>query len=221
MFPRVYNKRCRRGSMLKGCLIALAVLIGLLIIAGIVVALKWRSWTASFTNMVTEKAVTSSQLPQDQKDRIIARVKGVTEEFKAGKITVAQFGDVGKAIAEGPLLPLGVAWGVREKYFEKSELSAEEKAGGTRSIERFARGVAEKSIPMSALQGVMDPIMDNPSANKHELKASVTDDELRAFLANAKAKADEVKIPDEAYHINIADELDKAIDSALGKSPKP
>ncbi len=47
------------------------------------------------------------------------------------------------------------------------------------------------------------------------LNQQLTDDELKAFLEKAKAKADAASIPDEPFEVNIADELEKAIDKVL------
>ncbi len=41
--------------------------------------------------------------------------------------------------------------------------------------------------------------------------------ELKAFLEAAKKHADDAKVADEAFIVNFADEVDKAIDKALGR----
>lgn len=210
----------RRGSWVKGCLITLAIFIVLLVAAGIYVSMNWRGWVAYGMQKAGTDVVAQSPLPQDQKDRITARITAFSDDFRAGKITMQQFADVAKEVGEGPLAPLGLVWGIREKYVAKSGLTSEEKTDGERSLQRLARGVAEKTIPWSAIDEISGPVVTKTGQNNYKMKEKVTDDELRTLITSAKAKADAAKVPDEAYEVNVADEVDKAIDKALGVTPK-
>lgn len=57
--------------------------------------------------------------------------------------------------------------------------------------------------------------MDRQPDGSEQLKERLTDAELKAFLEKAKEKADAANVPDEPFEVNIADELEKAIDKAL------
>ncbi len=92
------------------------------------------------------QAIQQSQLPDDQKTRITKRVDGLADDFKNGKITFEDFGKVLEQIGDSPLLPLAMVYGAEEKYLKPSALSKEEKDAGVRSLQRLARGVAEKNI---------------------------------------------------------------------------
>lgn len=204
----------RRGSFLKGCLIAFAIALVLAVVAGVVVIRKWRSIAVSFAKGPLIAQINSSTLPSEQKTRLTNRIDSFTADWADRKITDEQFGKTMENIAEGPLMPLLLMWGAEKKYLAPSKLTDAEKAEAERSLQRFARGVIEKVIDKVEIKRVMAYI-EVPSGGNHQLKNVLTDDELRKFLSEVKAQADKAKVPDEAYTPNIADELDKAIDNGL------
>lgn len=211
------NEIQRRGSVLAGCLVAVVVVIILLVIAGIYVKMHYRGWVSAGVEQVSAAVVKDSGLPQDQKDQILAEVNQVTTDFKAGKISLQQIQKMGEEIAQSPLIPLAAVQAARQKYIEPSDMKPEEKADAVRSLQRFARGVYEKKISKETIDDVIKPIVTLKAGGQWELKDKPTRQELDQFVANAKAKADEAKVPDEAFDLNIAAELKKAINKALGR----
>jgi hypothetical protein len=212
----------RRGSAKKGCLIALVVMLLLVVGAGVLIKVYWKAGAAWVMATTAEAMLQQSPLAQEEKDRILARVQGLGTEFKDGTITRDQLGSVLKAIVESPILPSGMVIAAERKYVNPSALSDEEKAAGRRSLQRLARGVVEKTVTMDEAEAVAAPITIKDAEGNTKLKEVVTDAELREFLASAKAKADEKNIPDEAYVINFADELDKVINESLVRTaPAP
>jgi len=208
----------RRGSAKKGCLIALAVFLVLAVVVVGWVAMSWKGWTASAMTAMTTQLVEDANLPQEQKDRVLAKVRTLADDFKSGKVTIAQLQQVGEEIGKGPLLPLIIISSIDKEYVQKSTLSAEEKAAGTRTLDRFTRGLVEKKITEAEAKAAMQPLTVPTGGQGFRLKQSseVKPEELQAALAAAKAKADELKIPDEPFVVNVADELDKAFNKALG-----
>lgn len=205
----------RRGSWMKGCLIAAAVVVVLIIAGVITLALTWKSITAGLVNSGTTAIVDQSSLPADQKTRIKNKIKSVTDDFKAGKIPTERFGHVMEAVAQSPLIPLAVMAGAEAKYFPKSGLTAEEKAQAKTEVDRFAHGVASEKLNLDDLRAALAYISKPSSGNNFELKDSVTDDELRKFITELKTKADKAEVPASVPELNIADEVEKAIDKGL------
>jgi hypothetical protein len=232
---RDQNTNLRRGSWQKGCLIAFVVVMVLAIGLAVTAALTWRRIMASGMNSAANAMVTQSALPQDQKDRILAKVSGVTSDFKDGKVSMQQVGMVMQAVVESPLIPLAVMAGVEAKYFAKSGLNADEKAGAKVAIQRFARGVADEKLTMDDMGSVMAPISSRTSVvttstsggaaragvttqnGNFQLKPTVTDEELRKFISDVKEKADKAQIAENVPEMNIAEEIEKAIDAGLAK----
>jgi hypothetical protein len=71
--------------------------------------------------------------------------------------------------------------------------------------------VYEKKIPHDEVDEVVKPIADLKGNGKWELKDHPTPMEIDQFIANAKARADSVNMPNEPFDLNIAEELRKAI----------
>jgi hypothetical protein len=207
----------RRGGVLKGCLIAAAVVVVILIALGVWVAMSWKGWTADIMKSATQAAVQNSQLPADQKTRITTRINSLADDFKDGKVTFEQLTQVLEQVASGPLMPLGIVYAAEEKYLKPSSLTAEEKDAGRRSMQRLARGVFEKKINKAGLDRAITPISVVGTGGEPRFKEQVTTEELKQFLAMAKEEADKAQIPDEPFTVNVADEVDKAIDKVLAK----
>jgi hypothetical protein len=221
----------RRGGVLAGCLIALAV-VGVLVVAlGIYAAMNWRGWASGAMNTAVEKGLAQSSLPEAEKQEVLAVVTSFTDEFEAGDISMEQFAKVMEELSKSPVLPAMIVMGIEKSYITDSELTDEEKADGSKQLSRFVRGVSEETISQTKIDDVTEPIhaaMSDPKkVSIHagninlELKqpGDVSTEELRAFLANAKAEADAASVPDEKIEVDWSDELQLAIDKALGRAP--
>jgi hypothetical protein len=207
----------RRGSVKVGCIAALVVVLLIIVGGAIFVAMNWKGWAADGFRQGATQAVTEAQLPKDQHERIIARISGVADDFKTGKISVDQFVSIMQQIIASPVLPLGMVQLAEAEVVNPSALSDEEKAAGQRALQRFARGVSEQKLVQADIEAVITPISDQPQTQQWDIKPNPTADEVRAFLDKAKAMADSAKIPDEPFTINFADEIDKLVNKALGR----
>jgi hypothetical protein len=186
--------------------------------------LTWKRMFAYGITTGTTAMVQQSSLPQADKDRIVAKVGKVADDFKSGNLSIEQLGVVGTMVMESPLLPLAALTGVESKYFAKSGLSEEEKKGAKTAMDRFARGVADKTLSMNDLKEPMKHVGTmttgpGPSVN-FQLKPTVTDEELRSFASALTEKADKAGVAAEVTPIDIAGEIEKAIDEGLAKAGK-
>ncbi len=213
--------RSRRGSFKTGCLIATGILLLLIIGGGVLVAFKWKGWVGTMARSGTVSIVNSSQMPADQKQKVIGKIDEVTRDFESGKIDSQQFAKIFEELAQGPLLPLAIVYGIDEQHIKNSSLPKEEKEAGRLALERASRGIVEKSIALQTIKDIMAPVTIQGPNNQMQMKQVVTDEELRPFFKNAKTRADEAQIPNEPYKVNVGDELSKAIDTALGRTTNP
>ncbi len=210
-----------KGGALKGCLIAL-VIVGLIVgVSAWFVSTHWKGWTATGIKKVAEEGINQSDLPAAEKPEMIAEVEAFAADFESGKVSTKQFFAAIKGLSEGPLFPVGMVYAVDEGYVKPSGLSDEDKAAGTRALQRFARGLYESTLNMDDYKAMAKPIgYEEPDGSFHlNPKTSVNDDMIRQTIANAKAKADEIGIPDEAFVIDLSDELKKKLDKARTSTP--
>ncbi|MFG0258742.1 MAG: hypothetical protein ACF8LK_00205 [Phycisphaerales bacterium JB041] len=194
--------------------------------------MNWRTWASNGVNTIVEKGLEQSSLPDSERQEVLAVVNSFTGEFEAGDVSVEDFFKVIEQLGQSPVMPAMIVMGIEESYISDSELTDEEKADGSKQLSRFVRGVAEGTISQTKIDDVTEPIhapMD--ASDKVAIHAgnfnvdlknpkNVTADELRAFLANAKAEADAAEVPDEKVEIDWSDELQLAIDRALGRAPQ-
>jgi hypothetical protein len=205
------RNRGNRGGILKVLLIVLGAIVLCMVIAGIYVGTHWKGWVANTANIATQQIVRDSGLPQEQRDSIIADIKQLGDDFKSGRISTDELGRITKALADGPLLSLAGVQAARQKYVEPSDLTSKEKDEAILTLQRFARGVHEKKIKKEEIDDVVKPVAELMPNGRWRLKDKPTRMELDQFLENAKSKADDAKIPNEPFDLNIADELQKTI----------
>jgi hypothetical protein len=209
------RKRGFWQNCLIGCLVVFAVMVVLGVIAGFWISQHWRGWFANIGSQVLNQMIDSSDLPQQEKVEVKVQVERVAKAFGEGKISNDQFSAIVKKLVESPLMPTFVVMALERHYFARSKLSDEEKAEGRISLKRFARGVFDGKIKDQGIDAVMAHVADRRAGDRWELKQSVTDEELRAALSEAKAQADAANIPAEPENVDPSDEVKRIIDESL------
>lgn len=211
------------GQVAKGCGCAAFVALAVLLAFGIWISLSWKQWAVFLGRQMAEQAIAAAPMDPADRERILAALDTLGAEFAAGRISVEEMGDVLGGLVEGPVLPMAMVIAADAKYIRPSGLPADEKAAGRRTLERAARGVATELISKDDAAEIMKPVMEpdeadaDDGAESYRLKEKLSDAELREFLAAAKARLDLAGVPDEAYAVDIAGEIEKAIAKARGK----
>lgn len=207
-------------KVIIGCGIVLLIL---LIAGGLFIwwlTANFRRIGADYTTKMLKQGMRELKLPADQQTRIFQRIDQISQQFKDQETTLEQVGHILEVIGESPLMPAGTALLVQRAYLDKSGLAEAEKEAARLSIRRFARGAIAKSISEEHTNEVLDLISTKDSQdNQRQFEETLTDAQLRLFIAEAKKAADEAGVAAEIPEINFADEFDKAVDQALADLP--
>ena len=229
--PLRFHPCQRRGNILIGCLVALGVIVILVIIGVVVVALNWRSWTASAMRGGTVAAVRAADIPESEKPEIIAQLDRVTDGFRDASITFEQFGTIMESIFDDVgILEIGTIEVIAGSYLDASGLDDATKQAGRTALYRYQRGLYEGDISRSTFQAVIAPVNATAqggrggsvqfSSGSAEIslqpKAGTTDDELKQVIENAKKEADHAEIPADAEPVDLSDAIKREIDDVLG-----
>ncbi len=194
-----------------GCLVLLLITAGV----GIYVAINFDKLAADMMRAGIDQVVKQSDLPEEQKEQVMATVKEVVEDFKAGRIDVDQLERIFDE-AEPLIQTLAGVFAIQQ-YVKPSGLSDEEKAEAELTVRRFVNGTLQKKIPQEAFDQLQRYfISENGEPTSFETK-KLTDDELREALSIAKEEADKANIPIDIPAPNIAEELKKAVDRGYGR----
>jgi hypothetical protein len=78
------------------------------------------------------------------------------------------------------------------------------------------RGAIDEKISQADVKKAMAPVSTQKPDGNMELKETVTDDELKAFLATAKEQADAAGIPEQVEAVDPSDEFQRIVDKTLG-----
>jgi len=208
-------QKSRGRSCLTGCLIVFVILVVIAILVGFWVARNWRDWAATGTTELIRQAMTDSQLPVQEQQEVLAQVDRVATAFREKKISSDRLALLFKKLVQSPLMSLVGASMIERQYFAKSGLSEQEKTEGRQTLQRFIRGSIDGKIPEAGIDAAMVHVADRDSGGQWKVRKTLTDDELRAFLAEAKKQADAAEIPEQPAEIDPSDEIKKIVDQAL------
>ena len=165
------------------------------------------------------EAVDDSQLSDDDKAVFKAEIRRVAQAYKSGEISHKELVEIGGNLLESPLFVVGLVEVVKQQYIVPSGLDQQEKDDATLILQRTARGVIEKRINPDELTNAVRYLAEQDAEGNWQLRdrADVTDDDLRAFLAECRQLADAADIPEEEYQVDIGDEFKKVVDEALSQ----
>lgn len=213
----VPKKEGLSGCAIAGIGCAVVVVLGLVaaVLIGFWVAKNARELGTDLAVSAMKEGLNELEVPDDQRQRMHARIDEVGQQFKDGKLELEQVGAIFEKLSESPILPAGVSLFVKRVYIRDSGLDEEEKNTAHIAIQRFSRGVIDRSIPDAKREAVLDMISTKDINGNRQFKQKLTDDELRAFIKTVTETADEAGVSTEVPEINFADEFDKAIDEAL------
>ena len=209
---------------LSGCACAgigcgILLLTTLIIVGGFTfwLAKNYRSIAAGAAVPALQSAVSSLNIPDEQKQQIDDRIAELGESFKTGALTVEDLARIMEAAAKGPIAAAASTLWFTELYINKSTLTADEKATAIMTTRRFGRGVLNKSIPSQTQNQVMNMIAETNNQGETIFKSRLSDAELKDMVKAMGDAADAAGIEKEIPEINFADEFDHAVDQALGK----
>lgn len=203
------------GGCLKGCLIVAMVLAVLAIISGWFMSQNWRGWAATFVRSTLEQTLDESGLPEDEKQQIQEQVDRVVAAFEEGQLTEEQVNTLLDELAESPLAASVVAYTIEKKYFDSSGLTDEEKEAGKTTLRRCVRGWMDDDLTDEDIDAVLTHIGTKDEDGNWELHDEVTDDELKAFLAGAKERADNAGVAETVEEVDPSDEIERIVNAAL------
>ncbi len=205
----------KNNGCLKGCLILAAVMLILFVVATWIASQQWRGWASSFARTTLNETLKQSGLPEAEQHEIQAQVERLLTEFQEGRLTQAQAERLMDQLADSPLSASVIAFTIEKKYFDSSGLSEEEKEAGRMTLRRCVRGVFDGDLSQEDIDAVLVTIGTKQPDGEWELKETLTDEELRTFLAEAKSRADAAGIPEEVEEVDPSDEIKRIIDAVL------
>ncbi|MEO1584684.1 MAG: hypothetical protein AAFR96_08950 [Planctomycetota bacterium] len=235
-----------RGKFIAvGCLSVVLVVLFSLAVGTAVVISNWPAIEARLkafaSGEVTElmaNGIRDTDLTPEQKEQLVARIEVMGDEFEEGTLTLDDLTKIGEMLETSPLLAVGIVSAMNKVYIEPSELTREEQSAAMRLNDRLARGIFEKRIDPSELEPVLEPL-SNPdgvqvssssgsegrvgSFRINDLKDpdTITAGELRQYMANAASLLEQKSIADEPFEIDVVEEFDKLIESAIGRRIVP
>lgn len=210
------------SGILVGCLVAFGISVVLCAGVGFYAYSQASTWIIAGVRTTAEAVLKDSGLPAEEQNAILEQLDRVTTAYENGEITMEELGVMMQDLAESPMIGIVMLQAIEVKYLNSSGLSEEEQEAGKRVIMRVVRAAQEKKLEKDEIDNLSRHILTEADASKpqgqqQQLRPSLTDDELRAFFAEAKELVDEKEIPDEDYEFQISDIIKQEVDEALAK----
>ena len=209
------------NGCLWGCLVAgivgLILLIAVCVGAVYYITTQAKQLVVSGVRAVVVQGVNQSDLSAEDKQQVIGEVDRLVDGYKQGKISEQQIQYILEEVSSSPLIPLFVCYGVEKQYLDKSGLTPEEKADARKQLQRLVRGGMDQKISQSDIEKLLAPLQQTGPNGEKQMKPTLTDEEIKAFIKGAKDLADDAQIPDEEFKVDIGDEVKRIIDRGLSK----
>ena len=220
-------KRSNWTGCLVGCLIAFGVCAVLCAGVGYWTYSNMSTWIATVARQGIEAALEEANLPAEEETAILEQFDRVVDSYQAGEASLEDVGEIMENITKSDITGLITLQAIETKYLNSSGLSDEEKEEAKRTVMRVVRGAVEEKINEEELKKLTEHFLiksdesaealpgDMQDIQPDDWKQSLTDDELRALLADAKELVNAKEIPDEDYEVQISSILRDAIDEVL------
>lgn len=155
-------------------------------------------------------------MPSDQKQRINVQIDRITTAFINESLTMEKAEQLVNRIANSPIVPYVIGEAVKANYVQQSNLSDEQQKMVIDQTQRFMRGVMDKKIDKAKVDQVLGIISTKNAEGQVAIKQNLTDEELLKFAEEAQKAANEVGVDEEVEEVDLAAEIEKAVDEVLG-----
>jgi len=219
------------GCFLKGCLVCLI----LMVLVGGYCAYRAKSWARSSAAFLmvhaSETGIKSLELDAKEEEEILAPVRELAEQLKAGDVSLVQSGAIAKSVMEGPVVHALICKVAEAKYLKTSTLPQEELGAAMTTANRFMQAMIAKKVPDDTVNQIREIIAvrvgethsvhvgtsgtSSSSNEQWQLKDKLTDDEIRQAVTIMQQAADGAGIGPDKVEIKIGEELRKAIHAGL------
>lgn len=217
-FDETAEKKSWVPGCLTGCLITLGISAVLCAGVGYYVYQNASTFAIQAIRTGVQAALEDSGLPQEEQDAIMVQFERVVTAYENGEMTLEEMGEMMQDLAESPMMSVIVFEAIELKYLNSSGLSEEEKTEAKQTLARIVRGAQEEKLTKQEIQELARHIMkETDDPDQQELKSRMSDEELRAFFADAKQLADEKEIPEDVVPEKISEVIRGILDEALAK----
>jgi hypothetical protein len=209
------RKRSPWVGCLVGCLVVLGIAVLLAVLAAVWIYRNSRDLFAGMITLGVKQTVEESDLPLEEKAQVKAEIDRAAKAFGDGQLTGEQAAELVQLFVESPLMATIVSSAAEQAHIDKSGLSDEEKAEARVTLRRFLRGAIDGSIDRPTVEVTLSRIGNRQPNNIWRLRSSVSDEDLRKFLEDAKQAADEANVPQDPGTFDPSEEVKRIIDAAI------
>ncbi len=164
---------------------------------------------------ITDAMLEGMHIPETDRTAIMAPLETLGDQVRAGEVTMQQGEAILGKIMEGPIMGVLMAQGFQGSYLDASSLTDAEKTEARLTINRFQQGFISEKLDMETLNQLEQYVTTPGSDGTNNLKAELSDEDLKSSLAVMKSAANGASIPLSETPIDLPGLFQKAIDSGL------
>ena len=209
-----------------GCLVAFGLCVVVCAGAGFYAFRQAKTIASSFARQGVESVLDEANLPAEEESAILEQFDRVSEAFQSGDLTMEDLGQITENLAESDIPALITLKAIETRYLDESGLSDAEKEEARKILVRVVQGAIDEKFDQADIKRLTDHFLVSPDPSAEALpeeigaddwKQSMTDDELRALIADARELVESKDIPEVDEEIRISDVLRGAIDEVMSQ----
>lgn len=205
----------RRGVLLKGCMIALAVVMVMATIGAVIAYIYWPNLMASWSRNIIQQTVAEWNLPENQKGALLHQTERVLQAYENGQLTGRQASEIVERVGKSPIQYIGLLYMVQVRYIMPSDLSEEDKAHATRILDRGIRAFSHEMLTNEQGDELARLIARDPNARRVSLPDTLSNERLMDFVAALEEKMRDMEVPDTGA--DLAGILERIIDERFAE----
>jgi hypothetical protein len=207
------------GGCLKATGIGCLIVILLMVVGGILAyvnrATIGRTVMGKSIEVIAERGLTALQFPEDEKDALLAPIRELSADFRAGRVTMDEM----EAIVE-EIMSERVLAAVGSRVFESMSetipgLGEDEREAARFDVSRFAHGIMEGDIPAEQAEELLELVMipgSGSDTSPPKFRNDLTQEDFARVMEFVAEKADDAGIPNKFFEIDAASEVRAAIE---------
>lgn len=210
------------GKWIGGCLVALLLLaigVGYVVMKAPQI-MRWTGATA-VTMMVEAMLDRGLQLPDEERDAVMAPVERLADRVKAGEIDEEQAVEVLTRLFESNEAAAVVLHGFESRYVDSELIPESQRETALLTANRFASGILDGRIPRRSLVPLRHIVVERRDGEGGSEEARLKEELDAEDIQKALAIMDEAVLEhgiDDPYHKRSPDELSAMVDRAIERA---
>lgn len=176
---------------------------------------QFQHWASAWALRPLLAAIDESHVPAAQKSTLKQNIARTTDEFQQGRMSYTQMKAILQSLYRGSFLSLLRLESLRYQYLALHPVIDAQHGQTMLILDRFERGVAEKTIPPGKVSEIL-ALLPGTIADNDTAPGKVTEADFKPAIEEMRKTCNTFRIPSEPYQPDFAAEIDQVVAAVMG-----